>query len=63
MAEEEGFEPSERCRSTVFKTVALNHSTTLPWMSFYFNALLKSVVTRLANSAGSGMGLPSIKSA
>ena len=31
MAEEEGFEPSERCsRSTVFKTAAFNHSATPP---------------------------------
>ena len=31
MAEEEGFEPSERgYRSTVFKTAAFNHSATPP---------------------------------
>ncbi len=29
-AEEEGFEPSEPCSSTVFKTVAFGRSATLP---------------------------------
>ena len=29
-AEREGFEPPERCRSTVFKTAVIDHSTTSP---------------------------------
>lgn len=29
-AEAEGFEPPERCRSTVFKTAAIDHSATPP---------------------------------
>lgn len=29
-AEGEGFEPPERCRSTVFKTAAIDHSANLP---------------------------------
>ena len=29
-AEEEGFEPPERCRSTVFKTAAIDHSAIPP---------------------------------
>ena len=31
MADEVGFEPTEVSPSTVFKTVALNHSATHPW--------------------------------
>lgn len=30
MAEEVGFEPTVRCRTTVFKTAAFNHSATPP---------------------------------
>ena len=30
LAEAEGFEPPERCRSTVFKTAAIDHSATPP---------------------------------
>ena len=32
-AEREGFEPPERCRSTVFKTAVIDHSTTSPVFS------------------------------
>ena len=32
-AEAEGFEPPERCRSTVFKTAAIDHSATPPVFS------------------------------
>ena len=35
LAEGEGFEPPERCRSTVFKTAAIDHSANPP----YFNEL------------------------
>lgn len=31
MAEKVGFEPTEHCCSTVFKTASLNHSDTSPW--------------------------------
>ena len=33
IAEREGFEPPERCRSTVFKTAVIDHSTTSPILS------------------------------
>ena len=33
-AEAEGFEPPERCRSTVFKTAAIDHSATPPIFLF-----------------------------
>ena len=33
IAEREGFEPPERCRSTVFKTAVIDHSTTSPVFS------------------------------
>ena len=32
LAEEEGFEPSDPCRSPVFKTGALDHYATLPYL-------------------------------
>jgi hypothetical protein len=34
MAEGVGFEPTEACTSSVFKTDAFNHSTTLPMWAF-----------------------------
>ena len=42
-AEAEGFEPPERCRSTVFKTAAIDHSATPPWESlqiYVYSALI-----------------------
>ncbi len=33
MAEREGFEPPDRCRSMVFKTTAFDHSATSPYLS------------------------------
>ena len=30
-AEDEGFEPPVRCRTTVFKTAAIDHSANPPW--------------------------------
>jgi hypothetical protein len=32
LEEEVGFEPTDRCRSTVFKTVVIDLSTTLPYL-------------------------------
>jgi hypothetical protein len=32
MAEEVGFEPTVGCPTTVFKTAAIGHSATLPWV-------------------------------
>ena len=37
MAEREGFEPSDSCPSSVFKTDALNHSTISPQMIWYIS--------------------------
>ena len=34
-----GFEPTEPCGSTVFKTVTLDHSVTSPKITFILNAL------------------------
>ena len=36
LAEGVGFEPTERCRSAVFKTAALDLSATLPFDAFYY---------------------------
>jgi hypothetical protein len=35
MAEREGFEPSVRCRTPVFKTGTFNHSVISPITSYY----------------------------